>query len=305
MPLDTDIKKLLGIIESNKIRNLDSVSPDEYRSRFKQSALIFSGPKEDVEKVWEDHFNYDGSDIPMRIYKPAGAKDGAIVYYHGGGFVTGDIESYDSLCRKIANTSRSTVISVGYRLAPENKFPTWSNDSFEAFKWVRANSDKLKIDGSKIVVSGDSAGGKLAFVVALMLLDNNLMPPRMIVSLYPSIGIDLFSESSREYSEGMFLDKAAMSYFARMTKLSASDIASPYNSIILHPKLSGLPESVVVTAEYDPLRDQGETFLSKLRDSGVRATGIRALGMIHGFASFSGVVPAADRLLRMIYANIG
>jgi acetyl esterase len=305
MPLDTDIKKLLGIIESNKIRNLDSVSPDEYRSLFRQSALIFSGPKEDVEKVWDDHFNYDGSDIPMRIYKPAGAKDGAIVYYHGGGFVTGDIESYDSLCRKIANTSRSTVISVGYRLAPENKFPTWSNDSFEAFKWVRANSDKLKIDGSKIVVSGDSAGGKLAFVVALMLLDNNLMPPRTIVSLYPTIGTDLFSESSREYSEGMYLDRALISYFVRMIKLSASDIASPYNSIILHPKLSGLPESVVVTAEYDPLRDQGETFLSKLRDFGVRATGIRALGMIHGFASFSGVVPAADRLLRMIYANIG
>ena len=305
MPLDTDIKKLLGIIESNRIKNLDSISPEEYRSLFRQSALVFSGRKEDVEQVWDEHFKHDGSDIPLRIYKPAGAKDEAIVYYHGGGFVTGDIESYDSLCRKIANTSHSTVISVGYRLAPENKFPAWSNDSFEAFRWVRANSDKLKIDSSKVAVSGDSAGGKLAFAVALMLLDNNLKPPRMIVSLYPSIGIDVFSESSREYNEGMFLDRAAMSYFARMTKLSASDMASPYNSIIQHPKLSGLPESVVVTAEFDPLRDQGETFLSKLRESGVRATGIRALGMIHGFASFSGVVPAADRILRMIYANIG
>lgn len=303
MPLDKDVKKLLEVIENNKIKDLENVSPDEYRSIFRKSAQIFSGQKEDVEDVSDEYFNYEGSKIPLRIYRPMGSKDGAIIYYHGGGFVTGDIESYDTLCRKIANAARSTVISVGYRLAPENRFPTWINDSFEAYKWVLSNSDKMKISSSKIVVSGDSAGGKLAFAVPLMLMDNNLKLPRMIVSFYPSIGIDAFSESSREYSEGMFLDKATMSYFVRMTKLSASDLANPYYSIIQHPRLSGLPESIVITAEYDPLRDQGETFLSRLRESGVKATGIRALGMIHGFATFSGVIPAADRILRMIYAS--
>lgn len=204
MTLDPDVKKLLEVIEMNHPKDLNAISPVDFRSSFRQSALLFSGPKEEVEEVLDMSFRYDDSEIPLRVYRPHNAGEGAIIYYHGGGFVIGDIEAYDSQCRKIANSSMQTVISVGYRLAPEHKFPTWTYDSFEAYRWVFKNSSKLNINGSKIAVSGDSAGGNLSFVVPLMLLDRSLEVPKMIIALYPFIGVDRFSETWRGIAADCF-----------------------------------------------------------------------------------------------------
>lgn len=303
MPLDPDIAKLLKIMENTPMPDITQIDIREFRKMMEQSPLP---KKQEVVKSVENlKFEHHGIHIPLRLYTPENAGNGIIIYFHGGGFVFGNIDSHDGICRLAANRSRTKVLSVDYRLAPENKFPAALDDSLEALKWVQNNSEKLGIDPTRIAVSGDSAGGNLSAGVCLKARDMKIRLPKLQILIYPSAGRSGASHSMTEYGENFFLTEKQMSYFGQAYLNDQTDLLNPYFSIISHPDLSGLPEAIVVTAEYDPLRDEGETYLSRMQKSGVRATGIRAKGMIHGFASFFPVVPAAENLLTMIYSLAG
>ncbi|MCL4333390.1 MAG: alpha/beta hydrolase [Candidatus Thermoplasmatota archaeon] len=303
MPLDPDIKNLLKMMESIPRPDLTTTDIKEFRNFAEQSALIKTS--EEVGEVKDMKFEHDAVTVRTRLYTPENAGSGLILYFHGGGFVFGSLDMYDGLCRIAANRSKTRVMSVDYRLAPENKFPAALEDALESLRWVQRSAKELDIDVEKIAVAGDSAGGNLAAGVCLKARDLKLKPPRLQVLIYPSLGRSGASMSMTEYSENYYLTEKDMAFFGKAYLKQPSDILDPYFSIINHPNLSGLPEALVVTAEYDPLRDEGETYLAKLQKDGTQATGIRAKGMIHGFQNFFPVVPASKNLLTMIWSFVG
>lgn len=303
MTVDPDVRKFLDMVSKILMPKFSSMDIKELRKMIDQSP--FPKKIEEVKEVKDMSFVHHNITIPLRLYVPEGSGNGLILFFHGGGFVFGNIESYDSICRKIANDSGNKVISVEYRLAPENKFPSPVEDGFEAYSWVRANAEKLKIDTSKIILAGDSAGGNISAAVSLMIRDRGLPVPMMQVLFYPTLGMDIFSESMREFGTNYFLTGEDIKFFGNAYYNSENDIFNPYFSPILHQNQKGLPETIIVTAEYDPLRDQGETYLSTLREAGIKATGIRARGMIHGFMSLFAMIPTAENVMTMVFGLVG
>lgn len=303
MPLNPDVVRLLKIMESSQIPDIWKIDVNELRAMNEKPVI----PKnvERVEDVKDMEFEHHGIHIPVRLYTPVDAGDGIIIYFHGGGYVIGSRNAYDGICRMAANRSKTKVLSVEYRLAPENKFPAALDDAFEAFLWVQKNAEVFGVNPSKIAVAGDSAGGGLSAAVCLKAKDEKKELPVLQILLYPSVGMSLGTRSRVEYSERFYLTDSAILYFNKAYEREPSDELNPYFSMLLHPDLSGLPEAIVITAEYDPLRDSGEAYLAKLEKAGVRATGIRAKGMIHGFASFYFVIPAAEDILTMVWSLVG
>jgi len=303
MVVDPAVKKIIEMINSMGMPDFEKMDIKDIRKMMDENPL----PKkiEEVLSVKDMSFNHHGFEIPLRLYVPENAGKGLIIYLHGGGFVFGNIESYDPLCRKIANSSKCRVLSVEYRLAPEHKFPAAAEDAYESYLWVRKNAESLEIDSEKIAIAGDSAGGNLTVAACLMIKDKNISPPKLQVLFYPVLGPDFFTESLREYGEGYFLTSRQMDFFGKAYLKTQSDALNPYFSPIIHQNHRGLPEAIIITAEHDPLRDQGEMYLSTLYNSGVQAICIRAKGMIHGFESFFSVVPAAEDIVAMVWNLAG
>ena len=303
MPLDPNISELLKIIESNPIPELSDTTINDYRKIAEESPLIKG--LEEMKSTEDIELENNGHIIKMRLYTPEDSGKGIIIYFHGGGFVFGSIETHDGICRLAANKSKMKVISVDYRLATENKFPAPLEDAIEALKWVQNNYKKLGIDPDRIAVAGDSAGGNISAGLCLKVRDDKLKLPRLQVLLYPTAGRSNSTLSMSEYSEGFFLTAKDMAYFSKSYLENPPDILNPYLSINSHTDHSGLPDAIIVTAEFDPLRDEGEAYLGKLQRSGVNATGIRAKGMVHGFASFFPIVPASENILTMVWCLAG
>jgi acetyl esterase len=252
----------------------------------------------------------EGHQIPIRIYRPRlDARLPAVIYYHGGGWVIGSLDSYDGLCRRIASQGECVVISVDYRLAPEFKFPAAPDDALTAFQWVAAQAAALDIDGSRLVVAGDSAGGNLAAVTCVQLRDEGGPQPLAQLLIYPVVRHHLPAVGSlAENGQGYLLDQAAMAWFLGHYLAKDSDQTHPHYAVALTPNLAGLPPALVITAEFDPLRDQGEEFAQRLRGEGNRAETWRFDGMIHGFYGMAGIdrgSEAVDRSaawLRSVFA---
>jgi acetyl esterase len=229
------------------------------------------------------------AEIPIRIYTPNG--DGPwslLMYFHGGGFVMGSLETHDLTCRNVVRASGYKVISVDYRLAPEHAFPAAPEDCYAATQWAVTNAAELNIDPQRIAVGGDSAGGNLAAAVALMARDRGGPQLFKQVLVYPVI--DFFShaqatpyESYRLNAEGYMLTSQAMEDFWHLYIVDAQDRVNPYASPIRADNLRNLPPALVITAEYDPLRDEGERYAQRLQADGVPVTFKRFDGMIHGF----------------------
>jgi acetyl esterase len=235
-----------------------------------------------------------GPEIPVRIYWPhaGGNRLPLVVYFHGGGWVIGGLDSHDPLCRALANEVGAVVLSVDYRLAPEHRFPAAAEDAYAATAWVHAHAAELGAAPSRLVVAGDSAGGNLAAVVPLMARDRGGPPLHMQVLVYPVIDCARDTASYRDNAEGYFLTAAHMRWYWEQY-LGAADGTHPYASPLRARDLSGLPPAYVVTAEFDPLRDEGEAYAQRLRDAGVPVTLRRYDGMFHGFFSLADLLPAA------------
>ncbi len=230
------------------------------------------------------------SGMKVRIYLPAEEQDcrASILYFHGGGFVVGSLDGYDHLMREIAEFSQSAVISVDYRLAPENPFPAAVEDAMSAWRWLCADS----LGAKPRIVAGDSAGGCLAAVVAVGARDAGDRVDGQLL-WYPAVGLDEELASVQSFGEGYFLTRKDIEWFGEKYLGTRQADGDWRLDPALHPDLSGLAPAVIVVAEFDPLRDGGVNYAHKLTDASVPTHLEVAQGMIHGFANMIGIVPAA------------
>ena len=233
-----------------------------------------------------------GGSMAVRIYRPQHATRAALVYFHGGGWVIGSLEGADGSCRILANRGRAVVVSVAYRLAPETKFPGPVEDAYAAVRWTVDNAAELGVDVSRVAVGGSSAGGNLAAAAALVARDRG--GPKIAFQLLtvPVTELSSRAPSHREFAEGYGLSAADMEWFGSHYVNGPADAESPYASV-LRADLRGLPPAFVITAECDPLRDDGEAYAQRLRELGIAASFKRYHGMFHGFLGFTGQLPEA------------
>lgn len=291
MPVNPKIQFFLNQMNTMPL-SMERLTPEAMRNS--ENAALVAVQKEPVEHVEDRTIPLEGRDIPIRIYTPAGeAPFPALVFYHGGGWVLGSIESHDAISREIANLASCVVISVEYRLAPEHKFPAAVEDAYESLEWVVANAGELGIDRDRIAVGGDSAGGNLATVACLIAKERS--GPRIVhqLLLYPSTGSAADTPSMAENAEGYLLTRDMMGWFQMHYLNSPEDRHHPYLSPILSDELAGLPPATILTAQYDPLRDVGAAYAEKLQGHGVDVYYKNYHDLIHGFANFSSFVPEA------------
>jgi acetyl esterase len=272
------------------IRELDADFPPVHTMTGAQaratigSRLVPPAQPEPVAEIWDQTIGGPGGDIGVRIYRPGAGDENlpVLVYAHGGGFVFCDLDSHDGLCRNIANRLPAVVVSVGYRLAPEYRWPAAADDLYAATQWAARNASSLGGDPGRVVVGGDSAGGNLAAVTALMTRDRGGPALAAQFLLYPVIAADFDTESYRLFGRGYYNPKPAMQWYWDQYVPSITDRAHPYVSP-LRAELDGLPPAVVVIAGHDPLRDEGLAYAAALEAAGVPVVRSQFDGGIHGF----------------------
>jgi acetyl esterase/lipase len=291
--LDPNVRLLLEAIEAQGNPALETLAPAEARKLAAESLTPVAGSPEAVRSIENMRIPGPEGDIPIRVYTPDAPSPGpALVYFHGGGWVLCDLDTHDVPCTAIAHRAGAVVVSVDYRLAPENKFPAAVTDSYAATVWVAQNAERLGIDPNRISVGGDSAGGNLAAVVALKSRDENGPPIALQALVYPVTDLSSFDTGSyREFAEGHQLTRVEMEWFRDLYLNSAADARNPHASPLLARDLRGLPPALVITAECDPLRDEGEAYAKRLQDAGVAVASTRYAGMIHPFWSLAGALP--------------
>ncbi|RSL34006.1 steryl acetyl hydrolase [Salibacterium salarium] len=289
MGLDPQAKFILEQMEEAGAPPMHEQTPEEARESTDFSPL--AGEPEDVEKVENRTIPGPGGEIPVRIYTPEGQGPfPALVFYHGGGWVIGDLDTVDVPCRLLANQSNCVVISVDYRLAPEYKFPAAADDAYAVAKWTVENGASIQVDGERVAVGGDSAGGNLAAVVSLMARDSQEFSLAYQLLIYPVTNHSYETLSYQENADGYLLTKDSMEWFWNHYLRNKEDGKNPYASPFLADNLSGLPPALVVTAGFDPLRDEGEAYAKRLKEAGVPVEAKRYDGMIHGFFWMPGVL---------------
>jgi acetyl esterase len=288
MPLDPQVQTLLDSLGISKLAPLETLTPTEARARMgvireaRRQAVL-----ETIHEIREIRVPGPAGEIPARVYTPDyPAPLPALIYFHGGGWVIGDLESHDHVCRAIANSVPCTVVSVDYRLAPEHKFPAAIDDGVAATEWIAAHAKELGIDASRIAVGGDSAGGNIAVVVTQIAKARG--GPKLVFQLliYPATDMRMGFPSIQENADAPILTKAAMDWFANHYMNGDVDRTNPLASPILTEDLAELPPAFILTAECDPLRDEGEAYGQRLEDAGVAVDVQRYNGMPHGFFSF-------------------
>jgi len=237
--------------------------------------------------------------IPVRIYTPEGTGPfPVLVFFHGGGWVAGSIDTHDRLCRSLTRSAHCVTVAVDYRLAPEYKFPAPLEECYAATQWVADNSAAINGDSARIAIGGDSSGGNLAAAVALMARDRG--GPRLVYQLLLYPVTDYYepgTASYRDYAEGYFITRNDMIWCWNHYLSSAEDSGKPYATPLRTEDLRGLPPAMIITAEFDPLRDEGEMYAARLKAAGVPVTHTRYQGMIHAFVNFAGMVDVAKRAL--------
>jgi len=294
MPLDPQAKVLLDQMAALGLPEMHTLSPEAARAQ--AEARRMGGPLAPVANVEDRMIPGPAGEIPVRIYTPAGSSPfPALVFFHGGGWVVGSIPGSDHSCRALANGGGCVVVSVDYRLAPEHKFPAASDDSYAATRWVAENAAALGVDPARIAVGGVSAGGNLAAVVALMARDSG--SPALVHQLLvvPVTDYRFDTASYRENGQGYQLSEVSMRWFWDHYLSSAADAANPYASPLRAENLRGLPPALVQTAEYDPLRDEGEAYAARLRAAGVPVTATRYAGMVHGFFGLAALLDQGQK----------
>jgi acetyl esterase len=262
-------------------------------------------PKPDVARVDDRTLPGPAGPIPIRVYTgDEAAAPGApvLVWFHGGGFVIGELDTTDNMARALAARSGTTVVSVGYRLAPEHPFPAAVDDAYTATAWVSEHADELGVDGSRLAVGGHSAGANLAAVVAQLARAAGGPAIRLQILACPTVDAVDKWPSYDENAEGYFLTRSTMEWFLA-NYLGGRDPDNPRVSPLRASQLSGLPSAVVITAEFDPLRDEGRAYAAALADAGVRVEPLQYDGEIHDFYTFESMLPdASDALDRMAKA---
>ena len=295
MALDPQARALLDQMEASGTAPLSQQTPAEARAGFALLASLGGPPEEAVPTQDRTVPGVDGNDIPVRIYRPQSDQPlPVVVYFHGGGFVIGDIATHDTTCHRLAAGVPAVIVSVDYRLAPEHPFPAAVDDCEAATKWVSAHASEIGGDSSRLAVAGDSAGGNLSAVIARRARDAGGPPIAFQLLVYPATDMTRSMPSHTENGSGYLLDADAINWFME-NYMGDADLRQPDASPLFVDDLSGLPPAFVLTAEFDPLRDEGEAYADRLREAGVQVAASRYDGMIHGFYGLDSMFDSATK----------
>ena len=283
MPLDPQAKIILEEDAARGLPAYHELTPSEARKQM----LALSAPVDPqlmAEHAVDRIITGPGGDIPIRLYYPQGNSPfPVVVYFHGGGWVIGDLDTHHALCHALSNTSGCLLVAVDYRLAPENPYPAAIEDAYAAMCWVAENAETIQADANRIAVLGDSAGGTQATVAAMMARDQGKPDIALQVLIYPITDYNFNTASYQKNAEGYMLTRDLMKWFWNLYIQDESVANEPYVSPLRATDLSGLPEALILTAEYDPLCDEGEAYARRLQEAGIQVTLTRYDGMIHGF----------------------
>lgn len=283
MPLAPQVQAFLDQMQAMGFYFTPDLTPTVARE-FSKQLQAAAKPGEAVARAEDRTIPGPKGTIPIRIYTPQGSGPFPIlVFFHTGGWIIGNLDTQDTMCRRLTNLASCLVVSVDYRLAPEHPFPAAPSDCYAATQWVAANAAEFQGDASRIAVGGDSAGATLATDVTLMARERG--GPKLVFQLMicPATDFRLNSASMQEFAEGYQLTKAQMVWIMNYYLPDATQRTHPLASPLLAPNLSGLPPALIITAECDPLRDDGEAYGQRLQEFGVQATVSRYDGMIHDF----------------------
>ncbi|MCP5026056.1 MAG: alpha/beta hydrolase [Actinomycetia bacterium] len=305
MPLHAQVQALMAAMAENPRPKTWESTPEEAREGYTALAELI-GPGPEVASV--DDFEVPGpaGPIPVRWYTPEGnGPHPVVVFMHGGGWVIGDLDTHDHCCRRICVESGAAVLAVHYRLAPEHRWPAAVDDSWAALQWVAANADSRGGDGSRLAVVGDSAGGNLAAVMALRARDAGGPSLAQQILVYPVVDLSFSRPSYVENGEGYILEAKTMEWFVahylgRGRADGGDDLVHPDIAPLAVDDLGGLAPALVVTAEFDPLRDEGEAYAARLIEAGVPTVAQRYDGMVHAFFQLPGVLDAGTAVLEQV-----
>jgi acetyl esterase len=298
MPLHRQCKAFLDMLAASPGPPIEQLPVEDAR-KMPYHMIDLGGPEEAVARVENRTLPGPAGPVPVRVYRPSLAPNlPALLFFHGGGFVLCDLETHDRQCRSLANASGCVVIAVDFRLAPEHKFPVPVEDGYAATRYVAEHPTEFGVDPLRIGVAGDSAGANMATVVALMARDRGAPSLKFQLLIYPVVDFWNESPSMEEFGANHFLTREAMYWFRDCYFATTDDARLPYGSPLLADDLRGLPPAMVVTAECDPLRDQGEAYARKLEAAGVPVTFKRYDGMIHPFFNLGGIIDAGRALVK-------
>jgi acetyl esterase/lipase len=308
MALDPQAQAVIDLVVKSGRPAYHQLSPKDARQLFRETRPASTPAPPEIGSVRNLTADGPHGPIPLRIYRPAGVPAStplpAYVCFHGGGWVIGDLDTHDVLGRQITAASGASVVSVDYRLAPEHKFPAAADDAWAATRWVVAHAGELGLDASRLAVGGDSAGGNLAAVVSLLARDAGGPSIALQVLIYPVTDVAAETRSYQDFADGYLLTRDAMRWFVAHY-LDARDEAADWRASPLRaPSLAGLPPALVVTAGFDPLRDEGEAYARRLRDAGVRVDSVGYGGMIHGFVPMGRLIDTASHAVTLIAGSL-
>jgi acetyl esterase len=300
MALDPQAELVIGLVKKAGLPELWQLTPDQareqYRLRVAKLAL-----KAEAYRSTDRRIPGPGNDLALRIYEPREAKPGelfpVLLWFHGGGFVIGNLDTHDSACRLLAAKADCAVVAVDYRLAPEHKFPAAVEDCMAALRWVAMHAREIGADATRIAVGGDSAGGNLATVCALLARNEGFPPLAHQLLVYPCTAPEPETPSHRKFAEGYVLTRNTITWFYKQYLRSRSDVNDFRFGPLIADDLSNLPPALVLVAGYDPLRDEGVDYAKRLIEAGNRVALINYEGMIHGFYLMGGAVDAAKRAI--------
>ena len=313
MPIDRQVQRLLDYYNRFGVPPFNTLTPEEAR---RQPTLVDAARElpgqqgedaspEPVGNVTDLALSGPGGDLPIRIYRPRGSGPfPALVYFHGGGWVFGNLENTDAACRALTNMARCLVISVDYRLAPEHRYPAAVDDAYAAVRWVFENAASIDSDPQRVAVGGESAGGNLAAVVCLRARDQGDPLPIYQALIYPVTNYAFDTPSYAENADNPALSRDTMRWFWQQYLPDEQAGQQPYASPLRAPDLSGLPPAVIITAEYDPLRDEGEAYAQRLRDAGVPVVSSRYSGMVHLFFRLTALLEPARKALLEVASGL-
>jgi acetyl esterase len=305
MPLDAQFRAILDQLEAKDLLPLVQGDAEQARAHYRTLSHRRRGPQFVPEPVASVADQWSPGGVPVRVFEPCQPRGGTVVYLHGGGWVIGDVETHDPLCRRVANVTGARVVSVGYRLAPEHPFPAGLDDAEHVLRWV----GEQRAD-EPVGVAGDSAGASLAAGLALRARDREI-PLTAQLLFYPATDPSMSSPSYIENGEGYFLTREDMAWFYRQYLPDQGDARETQAGLayaeanLAYANLTRVTPAVVATAEFDPLRDDGAAYADRLKNAGVRIEYIPGPGLIHGYAAFLGVVDAADATATEAMATFG
>jgi acetyl esterase len=305
--LDPQVKAVIDLVIKSGRPAFHQLSPKDARQMYRETRPASTPPAPEIGEVKDLAADGPAGPIPLRLYRPKGVTAGTalpvLVFFHGGGWVIGDLDTHDVLCRQLTAGAGIGVVAVDYRLAPEHPFPAALDDAWAATRGIAARAASLGIDAGRLAVGGDSAGGNLATVVALLARDHRAPAIALQALLYPATDLAAEAPSYADFADGFMLTRDSMRWFIAHY-LAGHDPADWRVSPLRAPSLAGVAPALVVTAGFDPLCDEGDAYARRLREAGVRVDALRYGGMTHGFAPMGRLIDTGNRAVAHIAATL-